>query len=181
MSDELNFVLQARREKLAELTRQGVEPFAYSFDRSNMAADATALLGTAEQGPTVRMAGRLVAWRAHGKTTFAHLADATGRIQLYFRRDALGEERYALLDQFDLGDVVGVAGPLFRTRTGTRFFYGGAMVTVLAAIMFSDVLYSHGVVSRQCFRHVAEFTNIRFVDHQVIGGHLFPQRMSHDL
>ena len=118
MSDELNSVLRSRREKLAELTRQGVEPFAYSFDRSNMAADASALLGTAEQGPSVRMAGRLVAWRAHGKTTFAHLGDASGRIQLYFRRDALGDARYALLDQFDLGDVIGVAGPLFRTRTG---------------------------------------------------------------
>ena len=118
MSDDLNFVLQARRAKLAELTRQGVEPFAYSFERSNMAGDAAALLGAAEEGPTVRMAGRLVAWRAHGKTTFAHLADASGRIQLYFRRDALGDARYGLLDQFDLGDVVGLAGPLFRTRTG---------------------------------------------------------------
>jgi lysyl-tRNA synthetase class 2 len=118
MSDELNFVLQARREKLAELTRRGIEPFAYSFDRSNMAADAPELLGSAEEGPVVRMAGRLVAWRAHGKTTFAHLADASGRVQLYMRRDVLGDEAYALLDHFDLGDVVGVSGPLFRTRTG---------------------------------------------------------------
>jgi lysyl-tRNA synthetase, class II len=118
VSDDLNFVLQARREKLAELARRGVEPFAYSFDRSNMAADAVSLIGEAEEGPVVRMAGRLVAWRAHGKTTFAHLGDGSGRVQLYFRRDVLGEEPYALLDQFDLGDVVGVTGPLFRTRTG---------------------------------------------------------------
>ncbi len=118
MSEELNFVLQARREKLAELTRLGIEPFAYSFDRTNHAVDATGLMGDAEEGPVVRMAGRLVAWRAHGKTTFAHLADASGRVQLYFRRDVLGDERYGVLDQFDLGDVVGVAGPLFRTRTG---------------------------------------------------------------
>ncbi len=118
MTDDLNFVLQARREKLAALSRHGVEPFAYAYDRSNMAADATGLLGSAEEGPVVRMAGRLVAWRAHGKTTFAHLADASGRVQLYLRRDVLGDERYALLDHFDLGDVIGVAGPLFRTRTG---------------------------------------------------------------
>jgi lysyl-tRNA synthetase class 2 len=118
VSDDLNFVLQARREKLAELVRRGVEPFAYSFDRSNVAADAVGLIGEAEEGPVVRMAGRLVAWRAHGKTTFAHLGDASGRVQLYFRRDVLGDEPYALLDQFDLGDVVGVTGPLFRTRTG---------------------------------------------------------------
>jgi lysyl-tRNA synthetase, class II len=118
VSDDLNFVLQARREKLAELTKQGVVPFAYSFDRSNPAADAADLLGSAEEGPIVRMAGRIVAWRAHGKTTFAHLADASGRIQLYFRRDALGEDQYAVLSHFDLGDVIGVEGPLFRTRTG---------------------------------------------------------------
>ena len=118
MSDELNFVLQARREKLAALTRLGVEPFAYSFDRSNFAADAAHLLGAAEEGPVVRIAGRLVAWRAHGKTTFAHLADASGRIQLYFRRDVLGEDAYGMIEKFDLGDIVGVAGPLFRTRTG---------------------------------------------------------------
>ncbi len=118
MSDELNFVLQARREKLAALAQRGIEPFAYSFDRTNLAADAVELLGEQEEGPVVRVAGRLVAWRAHGKTTFAHLADASGRIQLYFRRDVLGDETYALLEHFDLGDVIGVGGPLFRTRTG---------------------------------------------------------------
>ena len=118
MTEDVNFVLQARREKLAELIRGGIEPFAYSFDRSNMASDVAQLLGDAEEGPTVRLAGRLVAWRAHGKTTFAHLADASGRVQLYFRRDVLGEEAYGILSHFDLGDVVGVAGPLFRTRTG---------------------------------------------------------------
>ena len=118
MTDEANFVLQARRDKLAALTRAGAEPFAYSFDRSNFASDVQGLLGDAEEGPTVRLAGRVVAWRAHGKTTFAHLADASGRVQLYFRRDVLGEGEYGLLDHFDLGDVVGVTGPLFRTRTG---------------------------------------------------------------
>ena len=59
-----------------------------------------------------------MAWRAHGKTTFAHLADSTGRIQLYFRKDQLGDEQYAFLDHLDLGDIVGVEGQLFRTRTG---------------------------------------------------------------
>jgi len=64
------------------------------------------------------VAGRLVAWRAHGKTTFAHLADQGGRIQLYFRKDALGEECYATLDLLDMGDFIGVTGRLFRTRSG---------------------------------------------------------------
>ena len=72
----------------------------------------------AESGDSVRVAGRLVAWRGHGKTAFAHLADGAGRIQLYFRKDELGDERWAQLDLYDIGDVVGVAGPLMRTRTG---------------------------------------------------------------
>ncbi|HEX3160520.1 MAG TPA: lysine--tRNA ligase [Gemmatimonadaceae bacterium] len=119
MSEELNFVLLARREKLAALESQGVPAFAYAFDRTHSSTQALALLGEGvEEGPAVRLAGRLVAWRGHGKTAFAHLADADGRIQLYLRRDVLGDERFAQLEQLDIGDVVGACGPLFRTRTG---------------------------------------------------------------
>jgi len=124
VTEELDRVRIARREKLDALIARGVCPFAYRFDRTHLAADAVALragdtrdTATAE-GPAVRVAGRMVAWRAHGKTAFAHLADPTGRIQLYFRRDELGADRFALLELFDIGDVVGAAGPLFRTRTG---------------------------------------------------------------
>lgn len=118
MTDELNFVLQARREKLEALEAAGVAPYAYGFDRRHSASDAQSLLGTAEEGPAVSLAGRIVAWRSHGKTTFAHLADSTGKIQLYFKKDQLGEKMYSLLAHFDLGDIIGVHGPLFRTRTG---------------------------------------------------------------
>lgn len=123
MTDDLNFVLKARREKLEALKAAGINPFAYSYDRQHSTADALALLppelehGT-EEGANVRVAGRIVAWRAHGKTVFAHLADSSGRIQLYFRKDQLGDEKFGTLDHFDLGDIVGVSGPLFRTRTG---------------------------------------------------------------
>lgn len=119
MSDELNFVMRARREKLEALVASGVTPFGYSFDRSHGCGAAVPLLPEgAEEGPTVRVAGRIVAWRGHGKTIFAHLADDTGRIQLYFKKDQLPEATFAMLSHFDLGDVIGVAGPLFRTRTG---------------------------------------------------------------
>jgi lysyl-tRNA synthetase class 2 len=121
-TDDLNFVLQARREKLDRLVERGVPPFAYRYVRTHDARSATAALGDAAghdtEGPRVRVAGRVVAWRAHGKTTFAHLADLSGRLQLYFRRDALGEECYDTLGLLDIGDVIGVEGPLFRTRTG---------------------------------------------------------------
>ncbi len=121
---DLNFVMQARRDKLDALVSAGVAPFAYGFDRSHFANEAVALMPPAAEGaehaegPKVRVAGRIVAWRAHGKTTFAHLMDPSGRIQLYFKKDQIGEQQYALLDSFDLGDVIGVSGPLFRTRTG---------------------------------------------------------------
>ncbi|HVF41185.1 MAG TPA: lysine--tRNA ligase [Gemmatimonadaceae bacterium] len=118
MTDDLNFVLKARREKLDALRAEGIEPFAYSYGRRQTAQQALSMLGDGAEGPPVAIAGRIVAWRAHGKTVFAHLADASGRIQLYFRKDELGEQRFAMLDHFDLGDIVGVTGPLFRTRTG---------------------------------------------------------------
>jgi lysyl-tRNA synthetase class 2 len=120
MSEDLNFVQRARREKLEALEARGVAPFAYSFDRTHHAADALALQpeGNQDEGETVRVAGRIVAWRAHGKTTFAHIADDSGRIQLYFKKDTLGEDRYDVLGLLDIGDVIGVEGPLFRTRTG---------------------------------------------------------------
>jgi lysyl-tRNA synthetase class 2 len=122
VSDDLNFVLKARREKLDALRAASLEPFAYSYDRDRTAAEALASMPAAgeahEEGPRVSIAGRIIAWRAHGKTVFAHLADSTARIQLYFRRDQLGEDKFAILDNFDLGDIIGVAGPLFRTRTG---------------------------------------------------------------
>ncbi|MGH7605496.1 MAG: lysine--tRNA ligase [Gemmatimonadaceae bacterium] len=118
MTEELNFVLQARREKLEALEAAGIAPYAYSFDRQHSTAQAHSLIGKGDEGPPVTIAGRLVAWRSHGKTTFAHLADSAGKIQLYFKKDQLGEKMYALLSQFDLGDIIGVHGPLFRTKTG---------------------------------------------------------------
>jgi lysyl-tRNA synthetase, class II len=118
VSEELNFVLQARREKLEAIEAAGVAPYAYAFARDNSAAQALALLGNADESPPVSLAGRVVAWRSHGKTTFAHLGDSTGKIQLYFKRDQLGDASYALLAHLDLGDIIGVHGPLFRTRTG---------------------------------------------------------------
>ncbi len=118
MTDDLNHVLQARREKLAALTHAGIEPFAYRFDRSHGTMAARALLPEGQDdGPVVQLAGRIVAWRGHGKTIFAHLGDPEGRLQLYFRQDVLGEA-FAALVHFDLGDIIGVSGPLFRTRTG---------------------------------------------------------------
>ena len=110
------FVEAARREKLEELARRGVPAFAYRFERTGLAQPALAAFKDGD-ATVHRLAGRLVLLRGMGKTTFAHLEDSSGKIQLYFKSDLLGE-RYDLLKLLDLGDVVGVAGPLFVTKTG---------------------------------------------------------------
>jgi lysyl-tRNA synthetase class 2 len=117
-TDEQNFVLKARREKHDALLARGIPPYAYGFQRTHTAASAIAALGDADTGERVSVAGRIVAWRGQGKTSFAHLADDSGRIQLYFRKDDLGEELFETLKLFDIGDVIGVGGTLFRTKTG---------------------------------------------------------------
>jgi lysyl-tRNA synthetase class 2 len=132
MSEDLNFVLRARRDKLAQLEALGVPPFAYSFAPTHDTASALRLLPPdAAEGPTVTVAGRLVAWRPHGRTIFGHVADATSRLQVYFRRDELGDDVWAQLELYDIGDIVGVTGPLFRTRTGETTIKV-ASVTLLA-------------------------------------------------
>ena len=112
-----SFVEAARREKLAELVKRGVVPFAYRFDRSGPVG--AALAGFRDADPTVhRLAGRLILLRSMGKTTFGHLEDRSGKIQVYFKVDAVGAEQYEVVKLLDLGDVIGVEGPLFRTKTG---------------------------------------------------------------
>ena len=106
--------------KLAKLREIGVPPYAYGFDRTQTLSEALAAYdeeGDAE-GPSVRVAGRILSYRDLGGSAFAHLGDRDGRLQVYLKRDALGAETSELLDLLDLGDWVGVSGPLFRTRTG---------------------------------------------------------------
>ncbi len=112
------FVEAARREKLKELIERGVAPFAYRFDRSATANAALAAYRGEDDETRHSLAGRLVALRPHGKTTFAHLEDSTGKIQLYFKGDELGADQYSVVELLDLGDHLGVEGRLMKTRTG---------------------------------------------------------------
>ena len=117
--EERSYVETARREKRAALEAAGVPAFAYRFDRSHGVAEARELYRDemGDQGPVVALAGRIASLRSQGKTTFLDLEDGTARIQVYLRRDELGE-RYALLEQLDLDDHIGVTGRLFRTKRG---------------------------------------------------------------
>ena len=115
--------VQVRRQKLADLAAAGQDPFtitkypqdAYSADLKAAYAD---LPNEAEAGRTVALAGRMMSKRVMGKASFAHLRDDKGDIQLYVRRDELGEEAYAAFKKLDVGDIIGAKGEVFRTKTG---------------------------------------------------------------
>ncbi len=124
MADEENELVKVRLEKLERLRARGIEPYPNNYDRTHTSQEATALFETEEsrQGQDTRteevsVAGRIVALRGMGNATFADLLDGFGRIQVLFRRNVLSDT-YEILQDFDLGDWLGVRGPLFRTRTG---------------------------------------------------------------
>ena len=118
--------LKIRRDKLANLCEAGNNPFEitkYNVTHTSVnaiaeySANEEALLAEGKE-LTVRVAGRMVGKRVMGKASFAHLLDGEGKIQLYVSRDDLGEEAYAGFKKWDVGDIIGVEGTLFRTRTG---------------------------------------------------------------
>ncbi len=119
-------VMRDRAQKLEALRERGVEPFAYSYSVTRRAAPSIKRFEEQEAAGTLtdgrgeagRWAGRMVAFRSHGKSAFADLEDHTGRVQLHLRRNVLGVDAFGLLDLLDLGDWIGVEGGLFRTRMG---------------------------------------------------------------
>jgi lysyl-tRNA synthetase, class II len=117
--EERSYVEEARREKRAALEARGIPAFAYRYERSHTAAAAVALYRDqmGENGPRVRVAGRLDSLRSKGKTAFGHLEDPSGRIQVYFRQDVLNDA-YDLVRLLDLDDHLGIEGSLFRTKQG---------------------------------------------------------------
>lgn len=116
MSEELSELLKVRREKMEEFRSGGMEPFPYRYEKDHSAAE---IMAKGEQiTEEVSVTGRIVLKRGHGKASFAHLQDETGKIQLYGKLDDLGEKNYALFQKLDLGDIIGVKGKVFRTKTG---------------------------------------------------------------
>lgn len=115
---ELNELLRIRREKLAELQEAGNDPYQQvRFERTNFTTDIKDKFDEME-GKTVRLAGRMMSKRIMGKASFSDLADRYGRLQMYIRRDVIGEEAYKAYKKLDIGDLVGVEGEVFRTQKG---------------------------------------------------------------
>lgn len=114
---DLNEMLLIRRKKLDELREKGINPFGAKFLASHKAAEVMEHFDVLEDTPVV-VAGRIMAKRNMGKATFAHIQDFSGQIQIYVRVNEVGEETYDLFTHFDIGDIVGISGKVFKTRKG---------------------------------------------------------------
>lgn len=117
--NEINEQMQVRIDKMHKIEEHGWKPFGYRFLYTHRAADIAAQFDELPEKETeVKMAGRIMAIRGHGKTCFMDMQDKTGRIQVYVRKDVIGEENYALIKLMDIGDTVGITGTAFRTHMG---------------------------------------------------------------
>lgn len=115
---DLNEILQVRRDKLAALCESGNDPFLKTkYDAENTSAEIKADFEGFE-GKTVSLAGRIISRRIMGKASFVGFRDGEGDIQLYVRRDDVGEEDYAAFKKWDIGDIIGINGFVFKTQTG---------------------------------------------------------------
>ena len=118
--EDYNILMKQRFEKADELIKNGVDLFKYKYDKElyiKEIKEKFSDVGEEEKG-YVKTAGRMMIKRVHGKTAFADLKDETDKIQLYVRKDFVGDDTYALFKKLDIGDIIGVEGSLFRTRTG---------------------------------------------------------------
>ena len=116
--EKLNEVLRIRREKLDALVAAGKDPFKITkYDRTHHSSDIRENFEKLE-GKEVSVAGRLMSKRIMGKASFCNVQDLKGNIQCYVARDAVGEEEYAAFKKLDIGDIVGIKGTVFKTKTG---------------------------------------------------------------
>ncbi len=124
MAEKLTEQEKIRRQKMEELREKGIDPFGHAYARTHRSGDIRSEYGECtkeeldEQNVTVRVAGRIMTKRRQGKAGFMHIQDVDGRIQIYVRKDDIGEDAYELFKKSDIGDIVGIEGTLMRTNTG---------------------------------------------------------------
>ena len=125
---ELSELLQIRRDKLKALQEAGQDPFVQvRYDQGCYSRDVVENYDALE-GQEVSLAGRMMSKRIMGKASFAHLLDYKGGIQIYVRRDDVGEEAYAAFKTYDIGDILGVKGKVFKTRTGEVSIHADSLI-----------------------------------------------------
>lgn len=105
-----------RLKKIEELKAQGIEPYGEKYEVTHYSEEVRSNYAALE-GKEVKIAGRIMTRRGHGKASFAHIQDSRGRIQVYIRQDHVGERNYRLFQELDIGDIVGITGEVFKTRT----------------------------------------------------------------
>ena len=110
-------ITEQRREKLRKIRSLGIDPFPHRYHRSHTNKEAIAHFQRDDCAPQVSLAGRIMAFRTMGKATFIDVRDSSGKIQAYFRSNLLGD-KYELLKEFDIGDIIGMSGEMFRTHSG---------------------------------------------------------------
>ena len=124
MSEELNEQVLVRRGKMEDMRTKGIDPFGDKFERTHMANDLQADYAEftkeelEEKEVRVTVAGRIMTKRGKGKVSFTHIQDFSGQIQLYVRKDEIGEDAYDVFKSTDLGDIIGVSGTMFKTNVG---------------------------------------------------------------
>ena len=126
--DQLNQLLMQRRKKSDELAEMQVNLYANDFKPTHhisevlLSGSANEAVADLEDAPNVRasfkVAGRILALRKFGKASFLHIQDETGKIQVYIKKEVVGEQLYSQFKKWDIGDIVGFKGKLFRTQTG---------------------------------------------------------------
>ena len=144
----LNDQMQIRREKLAALQAEGRDPFVQTkFDFN---ADSAAIKADYEafEGKTVKVAGRLMSKRGQGKVMFCDLQDRTGRIQIFVKIDELGEEEYNRFKKYDIGDIIGVEGEVFKTKT-EEISIRAKIVTLLSKSLLPLPNKFHGLTDKE--------------------------------
>ncbi|MBO7292552.1 MAG: lysine--tRNA ligase, partial [Clostridia bacterium] len=146
VTETLTGELAVRREKLAALQAAGQDPF--QLTKYEVTATSREILADFDgfEGKTVSLGGRMMSRRVMGKASFLHLADAAGKIQCYVTRDDLGEEAYAAFKKLDIGDILGLSGFVFRTRTGEISVHVTAL-TLLAKSLLPLPEKFHGLTN----------------------------------
>jgi len=117
----LNELIRNRLDKINNLRAGGINPYPYRYERTHLAAEVTAAYDSLAADETeISLAGRIMLKRKMGKSIFADIHDVSGRIQIYLKIDTVGKDEFKIFDKLDLGDIVGVRGTLFTTKTGEK-------------------------------------------------------------
>ncbi len=155
---DLNQLLQVRREKLAGLQEAGKDPFRHTkYDVTHHSTDIKENYAQLE-GKSVRVAGRIMSKRVMGKASFCNIQDLPGNIQCYVARDSIGEDSYKDFKKYDIGDIVGVAGEVFTTQTGEISVHASEVILLSKSLQILPEKF-HGLTNTD-LRYRQRYTDL---------------------